>query len=131
MSQAVVQRLLEEWGEEGFESHINSVQQLYRKRRDLFCSLADRHLRGLAEWTVPRAGMFVWFNCKGITDTESLIKQKAVNEKVLMVPGVSFTPAGRNGVSSSFVRAAFSTATEEEMETALVRFSRLLSSAVV
>lgn len=42
--------------------------------------------------------MFVWFKIIGIEDTNDLIKKEAVNEKVLLVPGVSFTP------NSTFLR---------------------------
>ena len=48
---------------------------------------ADRHLTGLAEWTTPTAGMFAWIKLNGVEDSEQLIMQKAIDEKVLMVPG--------------------------------------------
>ena len=47
---------------------------------------ADRHLTGLAEWTTPTAGMFAWIKLNGVEDSEQLIMQKAIDEKVLMVP---------------------------------------------
>jgi len=58
-------------------------------------------------------------------DSERLIMEKALEEKVLMVPGTSFMPQLE---SSCYVRAAFSTATPEEIETALERLAKLLRS---
>lgn len=59
-----------------------------------------------------------------VEDTTQLISEKAVNNKVLMVPGRSFDP---NGKPSPYVRASFSTAPKEDLREATKRFSRLLS----
>ncbi len=73
-------------------------------------------------------GMFIWFDLKksGITDTNNLIKEKAVSAKVLMVPGAAFST--ETNAPSSFVRASYSTATLEEMEEAMKRFGELLKN---
>ncbi len=103
-------------------------------RRDAFMALAEKHLKGLAQWTTPTAGMFVWFKLlNGITDSQALINKKvprlsaffhflctgrsallctltqALEKKVLLVPGQAFSP---NNELSSYVRASFSTASE-------------------
>lgn len=124
LSQAILLRLFEHWGGvEGFLAHTLTVADFYKKRRDTFCCLADKHLKGLAEWSVPNAGMFIWMRVPGADDTESLIKEKAVEAKVLMLPGASFMP---NGEKSNFVRASFSIPPEEDMDEALRRFAELL-----
>jgi len=68
--------------------------------------------------------MFIWFKCLGIEDTRSLIVDKAVKAKVLMVPGSAFEV--EEGIKSQFVRASFSASTPELMEEALKRFGDLL-----
>jgi kynurenine/2-aminoadipate aminotransferase len=123
LSQQVLLKLLKKWGDDGLQHHIRTVQEGYRKRRDDFLELADKHLRGLAEWHAPSAGMFVWFKVNGIRSTEQLIKERAVKQKVLLVPGVAFTP---NEEPSPYVRASFSTASKDEMDEALKRFAELL-----
>ena len=103
---------------EGFQAHTDNVAAFYRERRDVFQRLAEKHLAGLAEWTVPSAGrareehplgrqaahaaalraggaceagalpgMFFWLKLLGTHDSMALIKEKAVERKVLMVPG--------------------------------------------
>ena len=67
--------------------------------------------------------MFLWFKLHGIEDTLDLIKTKALNEKVLFVPGRSFSP---NNEPSPYVRASYSTATFEQMEEAMKRLANLL-----
>lgn len=106
LSQMVLLKLLKHWGSEGLHRHIAMVQvglrpdfppphvsdqarlvllckqEGYRQRRDLFCTLAAKHLTGLAEWHPPSAGMFVWFKVIGVHSTEKLIKERALAQKV-------------------------------------------------
>jgi len=124
LTQAVVKKLLDYWGGiDGFRKHSREVALFYRSQRDEFLCAADKHLTGLAEWNVPNAGMFVWIRVFGVDDTEQLIKEQAVNAKVLLVPGTAFMP---HGAKSPHVRASFSTSTPEEIDEALRRFAGLL-----
>ena len=105
MGQVIASALLEKWGVSGWDAHVEKVKQFYCDRRDIFINLCDKELKGLATWTYPEAGMFVWFTFVGIDDTLDLIMTKAKEEKVLLVPGQSFFT---NGKPSSCVRASFS-----------------------
>jgi len=104
---------------------VKTVQVYYTKQCEAFLASAKRHLSEHASWTAPSAGMFVWLQVRNpnIKDTFALITEKAVKEKVLLVPGSAFSP---NGEPSRYVRAAFSTATPEMMDEALARFGKLL-----
>ena len=51
------------------------------------------------------AGMFLWIKFKNVDDTFDLIKEKALEKKVLLVPGRSFSPTNS---PSPYARAAFS-----------------------
>lgn len=46
--------------------------------------------------SIPGAGMFVWFNCIGITDTKALIVEKAVEAKVRAQPKVVLRTSSSN-----------------------------------
>ncbi len=98
LTQMLVYKLLDQWGIEGFKSHIQKVKDFYSQKRDVTLKAAEKHLTGLAEWSPPSAGMFIWFKLNGISDTENLIQEKAVKAKVVMVPGKVFSPS--NSVSS-------------------------------
>jgi len=37
---------------------------------------------GLAEWHPPAAGMFLWIKIKGVSDTQQLIMEKALQKEV-------------------------------------------------
>jgi len=126
ISQAFCAKLLQHWGFEGWERHVKRVALYYMKRRDIFEDLSRKYLSEYAEWTTPSAGMFVWFKLKGIQDTQELIQKKAMEEKVILLPGQAFSP---DNSKSEYVRAAFSTATPEAMDEALSRFQKLLIDA--
>jgi len=123
LSQAILFTILSTWGKEGWEKQIRAIQDTYAKRRDTMIRAAEAHLVGLAEWFLPSAGMFVWFRLLGIDDTFELIKKKALEEKFLMVPGSAFSP---DGSPSSYVRASYSTSTDEQMDLAVQRLAALL-----
>lgn len=123
VSQAVLLSVLEVWGKEGWERQVTQVQKEYSRRRDVLISYAEKYLVGLAEWSAPKAGMFLWMKLLGVEDSTELIKKKAVEELVLMVPGKSFSP---NGGPSPYVRASFSTSSDEDMEKAMQRLGSLL-----
>ncbi|KAF2072486.1 hypothetical protein CYY_006195 [Polysphondylium violaceum] len=124
LSQAVAQALLYRWGFENWDKHLLSIQNFYRQRRNTFISLIEKHLKGLVEYNAPTAGMFVWMKLNGVTDTKSLISEKAIEKKVLLVPGIAFYPDQTQ--PSPYVRASFSVATEEQMDEALKRLSSLI-----
>jgi len=123
VSQALVLELLEHWNEAGWKDHIFRVSSEYKKRRDIFISLAEKHLAELAEWIVPSAGMFLWLKLKTITNTDDLIRKKAVEKKVLFLPGSDFFPDKK---PTPYLRASFSTATPEEMDLALSRLAEII-----
>eukprot|EP01134_Creolimax_fragrantissima_P005789 CFRG5789T1 len=123
VSQALVYSLLKQWGSDGFEAHVQKVVDLYAARRESFMASANKYITGKAEFHAPTAGMFVWFKLFGVEDSTDIIKTKAVERKVLMVPGKAFTPGGG---PSPYVRATFSTASPEDMEEAMKRFGSIL-----
>ncbi|RQM30200.1 hypothetical protein B5M09_000292 [Aphanomyces astaci] len=116
-------QLFKQWGEKGWNDHVESVCAFYRGQRDAFLRALEKNLTGLATWEAPDAGMFVWIKLVGVDDSKALIEQKAVASKVLLVPGQVFLP---DNVKTSYVRAAYSTATPEQMDMAISRLAALL-----
>jgi kynurenine/2-aminoadipate aminotransferase len=124
LSQALVSSLFDNWGgTQGFLKHVDDVSRFYKNRRDFAVAAARQELGDLVEFDVPKAGMFLWLKLHGVADTNELIKRKAVDRKVLLVPGTSFIP---NGAQSNMVRVSYSTATEEQITTAFSRLRELL-----
>ena len=129
VSQAILLKLMQHWGEDGFNAHVKTICDFYQGQRDAFLAACDKHLTGLADWTRPEAGMFSWIHLHGIDDSFALISEHAVREKVLLVPGSVFLPC--LDAKSGFVRAAYSTASPEDMDEAMARLARLLKEHAV
>lgn len=123
MSQALIAKLLAHLGENGWDEHVRKVAYFYCQRRDKMIEAANKHLKGLAKYSIPNASMFLWLELLSVNDTHALISSKAVDAKVLFIPGQSCSP---NNLPSKFIRASFSTATDEEMDIAMSRLASLL-----
>lgn len=68
----------------------------------------------------------MWFNLKGIKDSFDLIMTKAVEKKVLLVPGIEFYCHPETSAPNQNVRASFSNVSEQEMDLGLERLASLL-----
>lgn len=123
LSQMVAYKTMEAWQMEGFRNHVHSIRSFYRQRRDVFVSLVDKHLGDRIRYTFPQAGMFLWMELVGVTDSKVLIEQKAREKNILLVPGQAFSPLDEKG---PFVRASFSTESDENMEKAVKALAELL-----
>ncbi|KAJ1723513.1 hypothetical protein LPJ53_002170 [Coemansia erecta] len=131
LSQALVSQLLTvDWGHEGWERHLVQTQREYAVRRDLFVDLCREKLKGLVDFVVPDAGMFVWFRVllgeksrarAGVMDE---VFEAMVKAHVLLVPGRMFSPAGVR--DSPYMRAAFSYASPEDLAVAVERLQQAL-----
>ena len=142
ISQLLCFKLLERWGEQKFKEHKLKVAYMYYKQRDKMeqCLLKylsnDYSLKSKVTWDTPTAGMFYWLtleNCFNkdndtkIEDTQILIKEKALEHKVLMLPGKVFYVDEPQAQKCAKVRVSFSTSTEKEMNQGIKRFRNLLA----
>ncbi|KAJ2740629.1 Aromatic/aminoadipate aminotransferase 1, partial [Coemansia sp. BCRC 34490] len=134
-SQAIVSKLMNEaWGHAGWEKHLVQTQRQYAERRDMFVDICQSHLKGKVEFTIPTAGMFLWFR---VLLNETASKRKGVmgeifesmlNNHVLLVPGYMFSPLGQTEevLDKPYMRAAFSYAAESSFEVAISRLAQAL-----
>ncbi|XP_017672045.1 PREDICTED: kynurenine/alpha-aminoadipate aminotransferase, mitochondrial isoform X3 [Lepidothrix coronata] len=106
----------------------SGVVDFYRTQRDAMLVAADKWLKGLAEWYPPAAGMFLWIKIKGISDTQQLIMEKALQKEVLLVPGGAFNI--NSSEPSSYVRASFSLSSPTQMDLAFKRLADLIKESL-
>ncbi|XP_050801324.1 kynurenine/alpha-aminoadipate aminotransferase, mitochondrial isoform X4 [Gopherus flavomarginatus] len=124
----MIAQLLQQWGEKGFLEHVDRVVAFYRDQRDAMLAAADKWLKGLADWHAPAAGMFLWIKIKGVSDTQQLVMEKALQRAVLLIPGGAFNID--SSVPSSYVRASFSLSSPAQMDQAFQRLAELIKEAV-
>ncbi|XP_065150424.1 kynurenine/alpha-aminoadipate aminotransferase, mitochondrial [Paramisgurnus dabryanus] len=127
-TQLMISQLLHSWGKDGFLNHIDGVIEFYRCQRNAMLSSADKWLKDVAEWHPPMAGMFLWIKLKGIKDTQQLIMERALEKEVLLVPGGVFNINSSD--PSSYVRAAFSLSTPQQIDEAFRRLADLIKDAM-
>ncbi|XP_060690977.1 kynurenine/alpha-aminoadipate aminotransferase, mitochondrial isoform X2 [Hemiscyllium ocellatum] len=126
-TQLMVAQLLKQWGQDGFLKHVDRVVQFYRTQRDAMHKSAERWLKDVADWQVPSAGMFFWMKLNKIPDTQQLISEKAIEKEVLLVPGRVFMTD--NSAPCSYLRAAFSISSPEEIDEGLQRLAALIKGS--
>ncbi|KAJ6583605.1 pyridoxal phosphate-dependent transferase [Mycena vulgaris] len=131
LTQVMAYTLLSRWGPKGFLEHCGGVAGVYRARRDAFERVALKHLTGLAEWTTPVAGMFLYIKLLvhpdgRDADSAALVAGKAVAKGVLAVPGTAFMPLGG---PTPFLRVSFSLIEEADADEACRRLREVILEA--
>ncbi|XP_070804505.1 kynurenine/alpha-aminoadipate aminotransferase, mitochondrial [Pituophis catenifer annectens] len=126
-TQLMIAQLLQQWGLKGFLDHVDSVVDFYKQQRDVMLNAADKWLKGLADWHIPAAGMFLWIKIKGVPDTQELIMKKALEKQVLLVPGCSFNINSSD--PSSHVRASFSLSSPSQIDQGFQRLADLIKES--
>ncbi|CAK9830895.1 Kynurenine/alpha-aminoadipate aminotransferase, mitochondrial [Anthophora retusa] len=126
LSQVIMYKLIKLWGYDGLMKHFTRIRCFYKQRRDAIAILAEKHLCGLADFTVPSGGFFLWIKVRGIKDTWKMMMQRGVAEGVIMAPGAAFmkdTSKPCNAIRASFAKASY-----EEMDLAMERLADLIRS---
>ncbi|XP_041477032.1 kynurenine/alpha-aminoadipate aminotransferase, mitochondrial-like isoform X1 [Lytechinus variegatus] len=127
-AQVVVNRLVRRWGIEEFVRRADDLRDFYQRRRDIVAQAAQKHLTGLATWSVPQSGMFLWIKLIGLEgNSESFIYSFAVKNQFMMVPGGPFTLEDYQ--SCPYLRASFSKVSESDLEEGLKRLATALKEA--
>jgi len=120
----VTQRVTGRFIEKGYlHSHIQSIIDLYRPRRDAMLQALAAHMPKGVRWTVPEGGMFIWVTFAETMDTDELFKQ-AIEKKVAFIPGSNFYPKGINRKHE--LRLNFSYPNEDNIHEGIRRIGELL-----
>lgn len=76
--------------------HLTATRPEYRRRKQAMQDALQEHLGGIARWTDPEGGFFLWVTLTGDAagiDTQELF-EVALAEGVAYIPGPAFSPAG-------------------------------------
>jgi 2-aminoadipate transaminase len=76
------------------EAHLVEQRQQYRLRKEAMQAALTEHFGGLARWTDPEGGFFLWVTFDPAIDTQALFPV-ALEEGVAYIPGNAFSPEGR------------------------------------
>ncbi|MDO4799187.1 MAG: PLP-dependent aminotransferase family protein [Bacillota bacterium] len=105
-----------------FDRHVETIKEVYRRRRDLMIDTMKQCFPKEAKYVVPSGGLFTWVELPERVNTRKLL-EKAVERKVAFVPGGSFFP---NGGNERCMRLNFSNMNEEKIVEGIKRLGELL-----
>lgn len=107
MSQLVVYKWLTEYD---FESHIEKIREIYKRKLNLLCDCVDKELSDFLTYHRPEGGLFVWAKLNDGIDMLDFCR-KASAAGVSVVPGNAFMVDGDK--ECSYIRMNFSTPSDE------------------
>src|SRR6266699_3016433 len=104
-----VARIVAEYCRSGsWERHIEQVQSLYKRRRDVALSALSRYMPADVRWTHPAGGFFIWLSLPKNVFAQH-VKRLALQKGVSLVAGEGFFVNPSDGEHN--LRLAYSCAT--------------------
>lgn len=76
---------------EDWRGQVKQLAEIYRERRDAMLGALREHVSGIAEWTHPQGGLFVWATLPAFIKASEMLAA-AIDAKVAYVPGSGFFP---------------------------------------
>ncbi len=102
-------------------AQTDHVRAFYAGKAAKMRAAMAAHFDGLAQWTRPRGGLFLWARLLAAVDTLPLLHESVARDKVAFIPGAPFFV---DGSGSDALRLSFSNVSDENMELGLSRLSR-------
>ncbi|XP_046566997.1 kynurenine/alpha-aminoadipate aminotransferase, mitochondrial-like isoform X1 [Haliotis rubra] len=123
LSQTVIRKILEDMGHDGFLRHGEKLAAFYKDRADKMVAIAEKRLEGLAEWSPPDGGMFMWIKLLGVKSSEPVV-QRVIEKGAVLVNGFHFLAQPRE---TPYIRVSFSYASEKDMNKAFTWLAEALN----
>jgi 2-aminoadipate transaminase len=114
------------FGERDWRRYVQSLTELYRRRRDTMLDALAEHFPREATWTRPEGGLFIWATLPDYIDTTDLLA-RALRENVAFVPGRAAYLDGRGGSS---MRLNFSGVGEDDIREGVRRIGKVVGEQV-
>lgn len=120
-SSSLSQWALAEWLESGlYDSHLDTVRQELRRRREAVLDVLSRHFKELAVWERPAGGFYIWLKLNRKIPLQ-LLFDKALKRNLLLNPGYLYEEE-----SSANLRISYAYASPEELEAGLKILAELI-----
>ena len=120
-----LQRLVAGFLEGGhLQPHLVAQRSAYRERKRAMQDALTEHFAGMAHWTDPHGGFFLWVTFDHDVDTEALF-EIALAEGVAFIPGNAFSPSKR---FPDALRLCFASSTPERIREGVARLRRAVDS---
>ena len=123
----LTQYFVREYFSEGrWRDYVESVNAIYRRRRDVMLDALREHFPAQATWTEPEGGLFIWATLPDFIDTGDLLA-RALRDDVAFVPGQA---AYLDGRGRSSMRLNFSGVSEDDIREGIRRIGEVIDEQV-
>jgi 2-aminoadipate transaminase len=109
-----------------WREYVESLNEIYRGRRDAMLDALAEFFPPQAEWTRPGGGLFIWVTLPEFIDTTDLLA-RALRENVAFVPGEA---AYLDGRGRSSMRLNFSGSDEDTIREGVRRIGEVVAEQV-
>ena len=126
-SSTLFQRAVAEFLDRGLlDPHLERITEAHGARRDIMLQTLEEELSGIARWSKPDGGVFVWASLPEQLDTTEMF-QKAIERKVAYIPGGVFSV---DGSTRNAVRLNFSNVKPDAIREGVRRLSDVVRAAL-
>lgn len=108
------------------DRHIQTIRDVYSRRRDVMLASMDRYFPPEVDWTHPQGGLFLWGILPEYLNSADVLKD-AVKQNVAFVPGEPFHPCGGG---HNTMRLNFSNASSEHIQEGIKRLGEVINDKV-
>jgi 2-aminoadipate transaminase len=122
---AFTSRAVAEYLQDHLDDRMHTLLGVYRAKRDAMLEALEEHLAGMATWSQPRGGLFIWVRLPEEVDTAKLL-EAAHAAGVTYLPGTNFSPEGKGG---NYLRLSFAYLSPEKIREGIAVLAKVLKSA--
>ncbi|MEC1825974.1 PLP-dependent aminotransferase family protein [Bacillus paralicheniformis] len=120
-SSSLSQRVAAEWLTSGlYQKHLENVREQLKIRRSFVLHVLETELEGLAEWSVPAGGFFIWLKILPPVSMKTLYA-KALSKGILFNSGVIY---GQE--RGDYMRLSYAFASCEDLKKGITQLSGLI-----
>ncbi|MCJ7665501.1 MAG: PLP-dependent aminotransferase family protein [Actinobacteria bacterium] len=116
----------EYFSDPSWKNNIIEFIKIYKKRRDTMLSALEENLSGIATWSKPQGGFFIWLKVPDFLNTKEILAD-TVRNKVAYVPGTGFYADGRGRDAA---RLAFCTESTENIEKGIKILAKIVKDKI-
>jgi 2-aminoadipate transaminase len=121
---AFTSRAIAEYLKNYLEARMGALLSVYRAKRDAMLEGLETHLVGVATWSRPQGGLFIWVRLPEGCDTTQLL-EAAQTAGVTYLPGTNFSPEGKG---SNYLRLSFAYLSPEKIREGIEVLARVLKA---
>jgi 2-aminoadipate transaminase len=121
---AFTSRAVAEYLKNHLDERMDTLLDVYRAKRDAMLEALEEHMVGVATWSRPKGGLFVWVRLPEGLDTTKLL-EAAHAAGVTYLPGTNFSPEGKG---TSYLRLSFAYLSPENIRAGIEVLARVLKA---